>query len=242
MREHLREYIEAVVDAYIMEDFADATRPTQGARQGTRPTKGAPQNPFNIEQLKNIQTLDQVQAYVNSTLGNALIGKGQGRSVYKLGGGKVIKVAIDQGGQGQNQAEATVCSSSAAGDLFLKPTELGPNHMWIITPEAAGMTEEAFERMTGLNWGLFRSALAGAFPQKLDASTGADKLERNKQNYINASNNPFFSRIVRVVQDCKYEPGDIAKLDSWGIVGGKPVIIDSGFTEAVNQAYYKKSA
>jgi hypothetical protein len=232
----INDYIAAVLESYLMEDFADVTRKTTSNRPspGQQPAK----QQFDLQQLKGIKDLGQAQAYADATLPR--IGEGQGRMVYRLGNNQVLKVAKNPGGQGQNQAEATVCSSDGSIDLFPKVAEVGPNNMWIVTQEAQPMSQQAFQQMTGMPFNEFTAALAGAFPNKLDQTkTTQLKLQQNKAYYDKYYGNPFFRKIVGIIQDCKYEPGDIAKLDSWGVVNGKPVIIDSGFTEAVNQAYYQ---
>lgn len=233
--EVLKRYINEVLEAYLMEDFADSTRKVAPQPKGATPATGAaPQGQFNIAQLRTIPTLEQVLVYVAATLGNFKIGEGQGRAVFKLGNSQVLKVAKDTGGQGQNKAEATVCSADGSLDLFPQVSELGPQNMWLVTQEASGMTDDLFQKLTGLPWTQFTSGLKGAFEGK-----AMNVKDVDRQNFIEASKNQFFSKIVRVVKACAYEPGDLAKLDSWGVINGKPVIIDSGFTEAVNQTYYK---
>lgn len=229
----LHRYIEAAIDLYLSEDFDASTAPV---RKPSSSGSSAPQVAFNFDELRKLGDLNAVLEYVNKTLGRALLGEGQGRLVYRLGNGKVLKVAKNDGGIGQNQAEATVCASSAdVVSLFPKTFEQSPAGFWILVEEAQPMTEDAFRSLTGLPWKTFWSALKGAFAGKASNVTPQDQ-----QNYAQASTNQFFARVVKAIRDCKYEPGDIAKLDSWGIVGGKAVIIDSGFTEAVNKTYYGK--
>jgi hypothetical protein len=214
------------------ENFADVTKKVTNV---TPSAKMDWQQGFKLDQLRKFNNLEQVLWYVTSTLGSDKIGEGQGRSVYRLGGGKVLKVAKNPGGIGQNEAEAHVCSgASDVTNLFPKVFEVAPNNFWLVTEEASPMTPDVFEKLTGLPWRTFQSGLKGAFESK-----ALNVSQFDKQNFIQASRNPFFSRIVRIIKECKYEPGDIAKLDSWGVIGGRPVILDSGFTEAVNQAYYK---
>lgn len=229
----LHRYIEAAINLYLTEDFDASTAPV---RKPSSSGSQTPQVAFNFDELRRLGDLNSVLEYVNKTLGRALLGEGQGRLVYRLGNGKVLKVAKNDGGIGQNQAEATVCSSSAdVVSLFPKTFEQSPAGFWILVEEAQPMTEEAFRTLTGLTWKMFWSALKGAFSNKASNVTPQDQ-----QNYAQASANQFFARVVKAIRDCGYEPGDIAKLDSWGIVGGKAVIIDSGFTEAVNKTYYGK--
>lgn len=235
MKKHaaLTEFVQAALESYFMEDFADVTRPSKSIRPNT--TNPQSEGAFSLEQLRQIRTLEQVLGYVNATLGKMKIGEGQGRAVYKLGGNQVLKVAKNAGGVGQNQAEATVCAGEGdTANLFPKVFEKGTGFLWLVMEEAAAMDPESFKRLTGMAWEKFQSGLKGAFENK-----ARNVNEFDKQNFIDCSRNPFFIKIVRVIKDCKYEPGDIAKLDSWGIINGKPVILDSGFTEAVNKAYYK---
>lgn len=232
MTSALHRYIEAAVERYLTEDFDASTAPVR--RPTTPGGSTAPQVAFNMEELRKLQDLNSVLEYVNKTLGRALLGEGQGRLVYRVGNGRVLKVAKNDGGVGQNQAEGTVCASSAdVVSLFPKVFEHSQAWFWLVTEEAQPMTEEAFQKLTQIPWKMFWSALKGAFSGKASNVTPQDQ-----QNYTQASTNQFFARVVKAIRDCKYEPGDIAKLDSWGIVGGKAVIIDSGFTEAVNKTYY----
>lgn len=233
----LHDYIQASLEAYLVEDFQDITRPIRGSLPSSEP-EPHPSASFNVKELQRITEPQEMLSYISSTLGRMKIGEGEGRAVYKLGNGKVLKVAKNPGGQGQNQAEASVCADgSITRSLFPQVSLEGPGYMWLVVEEAASMTREAFQQLTGLPWKKFISALKGAFVQK-----ARNVSEYDKQNFIDLSNNPFFSTIMRVIKECKYEPGDIAKLDSWGVVKGKPVIIDSGFTEAVNHTYYKGAA
>lgn len=229
---NLLEYIRTVLDVYMSEDFTDITKKTSSNPSAPTPS---PTTEFNMDELKKITSLEQILGYVLATLPK--IGEGQGRVVYKLGsGGTVLKVAKNVGGMGQNQAEAAVCAGTTnAVDLFPKVLETHPKFMWLVTEQATPMTPDVFAKLTGLSWTKFQSGLKGAFQGK---ATNVSQID--KQNFIDSSNNPFFSKIVQIIKECKYEPGDIAKLDSWGVIRGKPVILDSGFTEAVNQAYYKK--
>jgi hypothetical protein len=207
----LEAYISAVVDSILLEDGSNA---------------------FSIDQLRSFQDLSQILGYIQATVGVAKIGEGQGRLVYKLGDGTVLKVAKDENGQVQNQTEAESCGSNGNEDLFPEVRESDPDGKWLISEEAAPMTRVLFRQLTGMGWGDFVSALAGAFPHKLNKEkTSEGSIQHNRNSFEAQYSNLFFRKIISVIKDCKYEPGDISKLDSWGIINGKPVIIDSGFAE-----------
>ncbi len=216
----LESYIAEVLETYLREDV---------------------QSEFEISHLRNMRELPQIVGYVERTLGNARIGEGQGRSVYKLQNGTVLKVAKNLGGLSQNEAEATVCKSESTSDIFPKIFELGPEAAWLIAEEAKPMTRVRFSAITGIPWNEFQLAIGGAFPNALNVSHQTTNLLRQYQEMFNKHySNPFLRRVIGLIKDCKYEPGDIAKLDSWGIARDKAVIIDSGFTESVNKTHYRK--
>lgn len=61
------------------------------------------------------------------------------------------------------------------------------------------------------------------------------------QKYFHVKNNrELFQKqdIRKVMQDHHLVPQDLYRLDSWGMVRGRPVIIDYGFTWKVKRKYY----
>lgn len=195
---------------------------------------------FELEKLKQQKTSADIFAYINGTsLKNSLVGEGSSRVVYKYSEQYALKVAKDEGaGAAQNQAEAQACSIAETKELFTKVAEIGPGHMWLLVEFAAAINEQIFEKLSGMNWNTFINALAAAIP-------GAVKQVRpeNQAALQSLANNKLFKQLVMTVNTCQYKPGDLAKLDSWGITpNGRLVIVDSGFTEAVSMAHYKQAA
>jgi hypothetical protein len=225
----LESYIKTVLETYLLEAASGVATPRDPPEESQE---------FNLDQLKQPTSLPQVFGYVERTLGNARIGQGQGRNVYRLPGGKVLKLARNPGGIGQNQAEATVCKNDATADIFPGIFEVGPEFIWIIAEEAQPMNRVKFGELTGVPWSEFLFAIGGAFPSSIKNPTKS-QLAQFQHAFEKHYANKFFRRVINLVKDCKYEPGDIAKLDSWGIVRGRPVIVDSGFTEAVHKSHYQ---
>lgn len=63
-------------------------------------------------------------------------------------------------------------------------------------------------------------------------------------NYFNAGNKREFYESLhmqRIKNKYKLLLGDFEKTSSWGIINGRPVIIDYGFTRYVERKYYHKS-
>lgn len=242
----LKQYVNMLLEAYLLSEAEQAAqefdastkKASPKARQDIKPaTPVVATEKFSVDGLKQQTSLEDVISYLQKTIRSS-IGEGEGRIVFQVDGQKVVKAAKNLGGIAQNKAEGSVCDGNqAVKDLFPVIFEQHPNGFWLLTQYAAPMTTAQFQTITGLGWNLFLSALKGAFERRANNVTEIDK-----QNFINASNNPFFTRLVQVIKDCNYEPGDIVKLGSWGIINGKAMIIDSGFTESVYKTFYKDQA
>lgn len=245
----IKEFIDNFVSNFFLkeaeDEFIDQTKPQRKPGSSYQKPTGINQTQkFDFNHLKSLKDIPQILGYLQTTniWGKQLVG--QGRLVWKLGNGTALKVAQNQGGIGQNQAEVSVCKGDRYKILFPMVFDHDQNFNWILVEEASPINSEIWQQLTkGLNWEVFRSALRGAFPNKLKQSTGHQitnfNFQNDKENFIQAANNQFFASLIRIIKECGYEPGDLAKLDSWGIIKGRLVIIDSGFTEAVNQTHYK---
>ena len=96
-----------------------------------------------------------------------------------------------------------------------------------------------------------RNDFSGIFAKVINVSNDYSMLIMKKAkkvkdiriiwNYFNAENNYEFyqSRKMQEIKS-KYNLllGDFEKVSSWGMINGRPVIIDYGFTEYVERNYY----
>lgn len=193
---------------------------------------------FSLENLKNIKDFGRIKKYIETNLGKS-IGEGQGRSVYAIDKYKVIKLAKNSGGIAQNNAEATVCKTDKYQDLFPVIFDQEETFVWIVVEKAEPLKRVYFEKESGMPWSEFILALGGAFISKIDANQVKigllqDMLQKHYDNH-------FLRRIIAVIKECGYEPGDFVKLDTWGVISNRVVIVDSGFTQSVYQQHYAES-
>jgi hypothetical protein len=227
----LETYIERMVESMLMEED-----PSMAATPAARPRsrgQASVRQPFNMDQFKAEQGLDQKMRYLQSTLKQ--IGEGSSRTVFQLDNEFVIKMAKNPAGVGQNKAEATVCTIDKGLELFAKVAEPGQGYEWLKSEFAAPISEEQFQQFTSIPWKTFTLAMFAAFPEKIKSGQASSQSQQALQSL---ANNQWFKRVLNVMKGCKYEPGDMTKLDSWGTVNGRAVVVDSGFTEAVQQAFY----
>lgn len=180
---------------------------------------------FNNQELTLLNNLPEIKSYLSRTLEK--IGEGQSRSVYRIQPGEVIKVAKNTMGIEQNTNEINVCKSGEMSNMFPVIRQHHPEFYWLIAEEASPMTRVKFKELTGISWSDFLFVIGGAFPSSLkNPSSGEIRL--CQQAFDKYYGNSFVRKVISTIKNCKYEPGDIAKLDSWGIVKNKPVIVDSG--------------
>lgn len=214
----LRTYIETVLENYLLEETS---------MQSTG-------HSFSMDELRALNQLQQVISYCFQTLGSSKIGQDQGRSVYRLGNGKVLKVANSHNGLNQNIAEVSVCKTPENANIFPEVYESNNQGYWLVAEEAAPMTRVTFKNLTGVPWNEFIFALGGAFPKAVSKASNGE-LRQYQLAFEKHYTNAFFRRVVNLIKDCNYEPGDLVKIDSWGLARGMPVIVDSGYTTTASR-------
>jgi len=58
------------------------------------------------------------------------------------------------------------------------------------------------------------------------------RVKNNRQLYL-------IPQIRKAMIHHKLEFADMCRVQNWGMIGGRPVIVDYGFTKSVNRKYYK---
>jgi hypothetical protein len=235
-------YVKALVEKMIVikeEEEEDGSKESQLVAtppRFVRPERRAQvRKTFNMDEFKKEQGLEAKQRYLQLSLKQ--VGAGTSRAVFLLPDGKsVIKLSLNPAGNAQNKAEATICQVDKSLNVFTKVEETGENYDWIISEFASKMSDSEFQQATKIPWVTFGSAIRAAFPEELQS--GSVPSERNKQDLQGLAGNSWFMRLVNVIKGCHYMAGDLTKLSSWGTINGRPVILDSGFTKAVNQGHY----
>lgn len=133
------------------------------------------------------------------------VGSGSGRNVYDIGGGFVAKVARNQRGIAQNEAEYRISLSDSSG-LFASIITATPDLRVTIMAKA-----EPLEHFCAV----------------LRYFRVRDKRELYKIPLIYSA-----LRRHRLVFP------DLCRVQNWGVVNGRPVIVDYGFTTPVKRKYY----
>lgn len=148
------------------------------------------------------------------------LGKGSSRIVYALDEHTVIKIALNDDGVEQNEAE----SDLSEAPITTKVLDMHEEAYWIIVERATPLTTNAelFRNIVGVSFGTFAKGAMNAL--------GISNFSTNEIDMAKLELNPFYQRIVRFIRNHDLSPADATKLTSYGIVGNHIVLIDYGLT------------
>jgi hypothetical protein len=167
--------------------------------------------------------------YADATL--QFLGAGSARNAYTLTSHKVLKIATNRKGLGQNQAEFEVFTK--APELVAKIYDHDPNFYWLISELVKPFGEDTrpIEKMLGLGqdnieWETFvATANRGQFDM-IEKYGAGHQLKLAQTIHMLTSENGLMS-------------GDLERASSWGTGSdGRLVLLDYGFTEDVADNYY----
>lgn len=195
---------------------------------------------WSIEEFKKLRNFNQRIKYCETHLKR--ISSGSGRIAYKIDEEKVLKLAKNEKGISQNQAEI-----QQSDDYYLQPIlanvfEYEENGLWVEMELARKLTAGDFKRLIGFNFKDYAELLHN---HGVEANLGRGfKYSIDKELSDAMWNNDFISSILDYIGSWGVPSGDLERLNTYGIVkrDGKNtiVIVDYGLTEEVFNKHYNK--
>ena len=185
--------------------------------------------------LKNIEGLETYKArkdYAEKNLEH--LSSGSSRIVYLTPGKTILKLAKNDKGIAQNEAEANPAMKSK---YLNKIIGCAKNFAWMETHYLDKINEKEFEEMTGLNFGDFDDAISYG----LQDVSGYTVKEKPK-NFEEVSKSDIYKELKDIGKKFKLMPGDMGRISSWGVKDGNPVLIDAGLTKDVFEDFYEDSS
>jgi hypothetical protein len=182
--------------------------------------------------LSNLEKLETYQArkqYAENNLKH--LSSGSSRIVYLTPDKTILKLAKNDRGIAQNEAEANPKMRSK----FLNETiKYASNFSWMETYYLDKISKHEFEDMTSLRFDDFGDSIRYALK---DVSGNTD-LEKPK-NFAKVEKSEIYKELKRIGLQFQLMPGDLARISSWGTKDGLPVLIDAGLTADVFEDYYE---
>jgi len=183
-------------------------------------------DPFLIK-LNSLNNFDDRIAFAKKK--HALIGEGSSRVVFKLSEDSVIKIAKNEKGVSQNLEESKPQMQRDCTNRILLSDTHGN---WIVVRLAKRISKNRFKELTGFDFDSFSNLLFYKFNN--EASGWKDS-----KNYNDIMSSDLFECLTSWIIECDPQIGDIIKIDSWGEVDSKPVLMDYGLSKKIYRDYYE---
>lgn len=196
---------------------------------------------FSLEELSAIQSFRGRFNYCTQHLGKH-IGKGSSRATFQIDDEKVLKLAWNNKGMGQNITEMQTYTAS----IFPNVYDYDENGKWIISEFVLPAKSQDFKHCFGMTFQQFASFISasgkyrfgGRYWNAMPENEWISYLENNEElsefdEYIGNYGNHSFTPV-----------GDMTRLCNYGLThrNGEAtiVLLDSGLSEDVWNTYYKR--
>ena len=193
-----------------------------------RGVKGLTGDRFDMKRFKSLPGTDTMIYYADKFLQK--LGKGSSRIAFLMSGKYALKIALNQKGLSQNEAELDVCTNPASKAVVAKIYDFDDKHRWLISDLVREISNEAeFKSLTGVRW-------TEEFCVWMSHGIRMKKIPENLPDDMEIVRSTIKMAIANNLL-----PGDITKLEHWGkTADGRVVLLDYGFTEDVYQSHYRK--
>lgn len=185
--------------------------------------------------LKNIEGLENYNSrkeYAEKNLKH--LSSGSSRIVYSSPDDTIIKLAKNDKGIAQNEAE---CNPKMKSKYLNKVIKHAKDFSWMETHYLDKITVKDFKKMTGLEFDDFGEAIRYGL-KNVSGNSGKDK----PKNFDEVAESEIYKEMKKIGNQFKLMPGDLARISSWGTKDSNPVLIDAGLTQDVFDEYYDSSS
>jgi hypothetical protein len=184
--------------------------------------------------LKNIEQLETHGArkkYAEKNLKR--LSSGSARLVYLTPDKTIVKLAKNDKGLAQNEAESNPKMTSK----FLNKTiSSAKNNSWMQTHYLDKISAKDFEEMTGIDFDDFGESIRYGLK---NVSGHSDKTK--PKNFDKVSKSEIYKEMKRIGDKFRLMGGDLARISSWGTKDGRPILIDAGLTKDVFSEFYEST-
>jgi mRNA-degrading endonuclease RelE of RelBE toxin-antitoxin system len=202
---------------------------------------------FSFDEFNNIKSYNGKLKYANERLQR--ISSGSSRVVYKVDEEKVLKIAKNKKGLGQNSIESD-WGLQRMSDIVAKIFDTNEDHFWVEMELAKKITPNRFKQLTGISLNdvddmlHVMELLNNNSRRKYLKPEELKQLQDEFRQKVN--DNEFLTSLTDMIMNfgMKY-PGDFGRINSYGEVlrDGVPkvVLVDFGLSESVWNNYYRVS-
>lgn len=198
---------------------------------------------FSFDELKSIKSFKGRFDYCSKTLGPTQ-GRGSSRVVFQLSDDKVLKLALNQKGIAQNEAECNwgVQSYDVVPEIFKESDT--DNYYFLVSEYVLPATEEDFEQIFDFDFTTFCQCLVAFWkcynPQGRCYISPMD----NQSLEVLLNDSDDLNSFYNYMADYRVPIGDVIRIQNYGMTNrsGQPqiVLLDSGLNDDVWNKHYKR--
>lgn len=198
---------------------------------------------FSFEELKSIKSFKGRFDYCVRTLGPTQ-GRGSSRVVFQLSDDKVLKLALNQKGIAQNEAECDWGAQSydVVPEIFNESDT--DNYYFLVSEYVLPATEEDFEQIFDFDFTTFCQCLVAFWkcynPQGRCYISPMD----NQSLEVLLNDSDDLNSFYNYMADYRVPIGDVIRIQNYGMTNrsGQPqiVLLDSGLNDDVWNKHYKR--
>lgn len=196
---------------------------------------------FDINQFKVIRSYAGKLKYASQFLGKP-IGSGSSRTVYRVDQNKVLKLAKNQKGIEQNQAETNWNNDSYYGGILAKIFDFDDEtNLWVEMEIAFKPKKSDFKRLWNINFDDLFYYL-NKYHEENRGRKSYFRIDDNVKNMMDE--NDDVQTLLSFMMDSDSPPGDLSRISSWGLVhrqdGDYLVLVDFGLSNDIYNNFYKR--
>lgn len=189
---------------------------------------------FSLGELKKLASVEEVMNYAKNHL--TKLGQGSSRAAFLLSSRYVLKVAKNDKGFAQNEAEVDVFTNPSSKPIVAKIQDFDPGYKWLVSELVRPLRSPyEFTSLTGMIFHRFIGAVE-------DTISGYDVERALQMNKLE----PDAAKMVLAAADTinfnDLSMADVNVVDHWGKTpDGRVVILDYGFTKGIARTHYMQS-
>jgi len=199
---------------------------------------------FNLNKFKSLSG-NELYKYADGKLQQT--GEGSSRAVFILNSSKVLKIAITRknslgSGAAQNKTEVDFYTNPKTKQVCAKIFDFDPDYEWLISELVRPVSEEEFEKLTGVNsydFGYFgKNLIDGLSPEEIYEHYSEDNIIHDTKPI----SKKLFDKWIYVLENIVNQgimTEDLTNPGHWGVTSsGNLVVLDYGLTDSVWTEHY----
>lgn len=198
---------------------------------------------FSFDELDNIGSFANRVRYCKMHMGNP-IGNGSSRTVFQIDDGKVLKLAKNQKGIAQNEAEADWGAQSygVMPELF----KVSDDYTYLVTEYVLPAKPQDFQHCLGMTFPKFCNFVCKCYYSYASnrQRLGINSSLTDEQFQELLENNEWLDSFYIYMSDFQPPLGDLLRIANYGMCqrdgDAQIVLLDSGLTENIWNDYYSK--